>query len=90
MATSPPAASTRVPRLIAFLAALLAVTLIVSTYHVFDQSYDEAPHIGPGMEWLVSHTYTLDLLNAPFPRAVVALGPFLLGARPLIPEAGHL
>ena len=60
----------------------MAVTLIVSTYHVFDQTYDEAPHIGPGMQWLASHRYTLDLLNAPFARAVVAVGPFLLGARP--------
>ncbi len=70
------------PRLVALLAALLAVTLIVSTYHVFDQTYDEAAHIGPGMQWLADHTYTMDLLNAPFARAVIALGPFLLGGRP--------
>jgi len=82
MAISPATSSSRAPRLVALLAALLAVTLIVSTYHVFDQTYDEAPHIGPGMQWLVDHTYTLDLLNAPFARAVVAVGPYLLGARP--------
>ncbi|HWB31590.1 MAG TPA: glycosyltransferase family 39 protein [Acidobacteriaceae bacterium] len=74
--------STRAAKFSSLVVTLLAVTLIVSTYHVFDQTFDEAPHIGPGMEWLVSHTYTLDLLNAPFARAVVAIGPFLLGARP--------
>src|SRR5580698_8472771 len=74
--------STRMARLLALLICATAVALIVHTYGVFDQTYDEAPHIGPGMEWLGSHTYTLDRLNSPLPRAVIAVGPYLLGARP--------
>jgi hypothetical protein len=72
----------RLPRILSLVVLLAAVSLIVSTYHVFDQTWDESPHIGPGMEWIASHSYTMDLLNSPFPRVIVAMGPYLLGARP--------
>ena len=69
-------------RTVALLIAMCSVGLVVHTYATFDQMWDEGPHIGPGMEWLVKHTYKMDRMNSPLPRGFIALGPYLQGARP--------
>lgn len=65
----------------AVLLTLIAVTRIVSTYHVFSQSTDEPDHVGPGMEWLQYGTYTFEPLHPPLARVAVSLGPYLAGLR---------
>lgn len=68
-------------------AACLAVLLItaglriVSTYHVFNHTIDEASHIAGGIEWWQKGTYTLETKHTPLARISVALGPYLAGAR---------
>jgi hypothetical protein len=67
----------------ACLAALLLVGgfRIVSTYHVFNHTIDEASHIEGGIEWWQKGTYTLEPKHMPLARISVALGPYLAGAR---------
>lgn len=69
------------PVVIAVASVLVATLLIVLTYSVFDQTYDEGEHLAAGMEWLDHGTYTYDPLNPPLARVAVALGPYLAGAR---------
>jgi len=58
---------------------VVAVARIVSTYHVFNQAYDEPAHIACGMEWLDKGTFTMEPQHPPLPRIAVALGPYLAG-----------
>jgi hypothetical protein len=69
------------PILAAVLAVLTATLLIVTTYPVFSQTYDEGAHLAAGMEWLDRGSYSYDLVNPPLPRVAIALGPYLAGAR---------
>jgi len=59
----------------------LAILRIVSTYHVFNQTIDEASHIAGGIEWWQKGTYTLEPKHTPLARISVALGPYLAGVR---------
>jgi hypothetical protein len=68
----------------ALLLVLVGVVRIVSTYHVFNQSYDEPAHIACGMEWLDRGTFTMEPQHPPLPRVMTALGPYLSGLR--LPE----
>ena len=65
------------------LSLLLAVAVlrIVSTYHVFNHTIDEASHIAGGIEWWDKGTYTLETKHTPLARVSVALGPYLAGVR---------
>ena len=65
------------------LAACLAIgtTRIVSTYHVFNQTWDEPAHVAAGMQWLDQGLYTYEPLHPPLARVMVALGPRLVGSR---------
>src|SRR6266704_4414368 len=65
------------------LSLLLAVGVlrIVSTYHVFNATIDEASHIAGGIEWWDKGTYTLETKHTPLARVSVALGPYLAGVR---------
>jgi len=68
--------------LVAGLVLIIFATLrIATTYPVFTQTYDEPWHIACGMEWLDKGTYTYELWAPPLPRVLVAVGPYLLGAR---------
>jgi hypothetical protein len=58
---------------------------IVSTYPVFNQTWDEPAHVAAGMEWLDRGSYTYEPLHPPLARVMVALGPRLAGIR----SAGH-
>jgi hypothetical protein len=68
---------------VAFLA--IGVARIVSTYHVFNQTWDEPAHVAAGMQWLDRGQYTYEPLHPPLARVMVALGPRLAGIR----SAGH-
>jgi len=59
----------------------LAVVRVVSTYTVFNSTYDEPVHIACGMEWLQWGSSTCELQHPPLARVAVALGPFLKGLR---------
>ena len=59
----------------------IAVLRIVSTYHVFNATIDEASHIAGGIEWWDKGTYTLETKHTPLARVSVALGPYLAGVR---------
>ena len=65
----------------------IGVARIVSTYHVFNQTVDEAAHLAAGMEWLDRGTYTLETSHPPLARIAIALGPFLSGLR--LPPGGN-
>ena len=66
----------------AFVALLLIATArIVATYPVFNDTVDEAWHIGCGMVWLSGRVYDCNPEHPPLARAMMALGPYLAGAR---------
>ena len=69
------------PHVIALLSVVVATTLIIRTYSVFDQFYDEAAHLACGMEWLDHHTYLLEPLHPPLARVAAAILPYLHGSR---------
>lgn len=54
---------------------------IISTYHVFSQTFDEPMHIACGLEWWDRGTYTIESQHPPLARLAAALGPYLAGAR---------
>jgi Dolichyl-phosphate-mannose-protein mannosyltransferase len=80
--------SSRIARLAALFLVLIAIGRIVSTYHVFNQAYDEPAHIACGMEWLDKGTFKMEPQHPPLPRVAVALGPYLAGLR--LPEVGFV
>jgi len=61
----------------------LAIARVISTYAVFNSTSDEPAHIACGMEWLQWGTYTYEPQHPPLARAMIALGPYLAGIRPL-------
>ena len=54
---------------------------VVSTYHEFNNMYDEPAHIAAGMEWLSRGTYTYEPQHPPLSRVAAAIGPWLAGER---------
>src|SRR4051812_12566181 len=69
------------PWLILAVCALAGVLRIVSTYPVFNQTWDEPAHVAAGMEWLDRGRYTYEPLHPPLARVASALGPRLAGIR---------
>jgi 4-amino-4-deoxy-L-arabinose transferase-like glycosyltransferase len=63
------------------LASALAAARVVSTYADVSETFDEPAHISSGMEWLDRGRYTYDPLHPPLARALIAIGPWLVGAR---------
>ena len=62
---------------------------IVRTYHFYNQSIDEPAHVNCGLEWLGQGTYTAEPKHPPLPRVLMAIGPYLHGARFDL-KRGHL
>ncbi len=64
------------------LALLIGIALvrIVSTYHVFNATIDEGPHLACGIQWY-QHAYTYDPKHTPIARISIALLPYLSGVR---------
>jgi Dolichyl-phosphate-mannose-protein mannosyltransferase len=69
-------------RLLALALILIASVRIVSTYSVFSHTSDEPAHVACGIEWLANGVYTWEPQHPPLARVAVALGPYLIGARP--------
>jgi len=69
-------------RALALALILLASARIVSTYGVFSHTSDEPAHVACGIEWLANGVYTWEPQHPPLARVAVALGPYLIGARP--------
>jgi len=61
----------------------VACIRVISTYPALSLTVDEPSHLACGMEYVASHSYTLDVQNPPLARAMLALGPYLDGSRPL-------
>lgn len=60
---------------------VIATARIVATYPVFNDTVDESWHIGCGMEWLSGRAYDCNPEHPPLARGMMALGPYLAGAR---------
>src|SRR5271165_2422004 len=58
----------------------IGILRIVSTYHVFNATIDEGPHLACGIQWFQG-TYTYDQKHTPIARISVALLPYLAGVR---------
>jgi 4-amino-4-deoxy-L-arabinose transferase-like glycosyltransferase len=75
-------AHARPPTLIALaLVTLLALALAASTWHVFDQTWDEPEHVAAGLALLDRGHYVYDIQHPPLARLALAVGPYLAGAR---------
>jgi hypothetical protein len=72
---------TRRAAAIAWALILLGTVRIVSTYHVFNHTSDEPPHIACGIQWLDQGIYTYEHQHPPLTRVMEAIGPYLAGAR---------
>jgi Dolichyl-phosphate-mannose-protein mannosyltransferase len=66
-------------RTIALVAVAIASLRILSTYTVFNQTFDEPLHIACGIEWLGGVICADE--TPPLARVAEAVGPYLLGAR---------
>ena len=66
---------------LALLASLIAAVRIGSTWRIFNETTDESYHIACGMQWLSAGRYTYETQHPPLARIVVALGPYLDGAK---------
>src|SRR5437867_1941786 len=66
---------------VAALLVVLGAARIVMTCRVFSATVDEGTHLSAGLELLQFHRYTVQWLNPPFPRLVMAAIPFLAGLR---------
>jgi hypothetical protein len=66
----------------------VACARIISTYSALSLTTDEPTHFVCGLEYLAKHVYRIDLQHAPLSLIMLALGPYLLGARPLVPLPG--
>jgi hypothetical protein len=66
---------------LALLFILVGAVRIISTYRVFNQTFDEPKHIASGLEWWERGTYTIDSQQPPLARVAATLGPYLAGVR---------
>ena len=85
---SAPPLSERLESLLAQRAAAIVVALILIasvriafTYTVFNHTSDEPAHIACGLQWLDQGIYHYEHQHPPLTRVMVALGPYLAGAR---------
>jgi len=60
---------------------LLACLLATGSWHVYSNTWDEPEHLAAGVELLDRHRYEYDTEHPPLARALLALGPYLAGAR---------
>jgi 4-amino-4-deoxy-L-arabinose transferase-like glycosyltransferase len=60
---------------------LIACLLSASTWLVYSNTWDEPEHLAAGIELLDRGKYEYDTEHPPIVRALIALGPYLAGAR---------
>jgi 4-amino-4-deoxy-L-arabinose transferase-like glycosyltransferase len=66
--------------LVALLLMIVSLGVILHTWTIYDQTWDENFQIARGMDWLMKHNYRGDSIDPPLPPVMVALGPYALGA----------
>jgi 4-amino-4-deoxy-L-arabinose transferase-like glycosyltransferase len=59
----------------------MAVAVVSGTWATFTATYDEPFHIACGMQWIDKGVYIYGVEHPPLARIVLALGPYLKGAR---------
>jgi 4-amino-4-deoxy-L-arabinose transferase-like glycosyltransferase len=75
-----PGASPATRVALAFL-ILAACLLAASTWRIYSNTWDEPEHLAAGIELLDKGRYEYDTEHPPIVRALMALGPYLAGAR---------
>src|ERR1700742_2221162 len=78
--TTAPAVSTATRVALAFL-ILAACLLTASTWRVYSNTWDEPEHLAAGIELLDRGRYEYDTEHPPIARILMAIGPYLAGAR---------
>ena len=68
-------------RLALALIILLACALAAGSWRVYSNTWDEPEHLAAGIELLDRGQYEYDTEHPPFGRVLLALGPYLAGAR---------
>jgi 4-amino-4-deoxy-L-arabinose transferase-like glycosyltransferase len=69
---------------LALLALVVGASLLVaSTWRYFGQTWDEPEHLAAGLSLLEHDHYVYDIQHPPLARALIAIGPYLAGARSL-------
>src|SRR5687768_3378379 len=71
----------RMRRAAVILLLLLGAIRIAATYTTFSETADEPTHLSAGLQILTQHRYALQYQNPPLPRILIALPPWLAGAR---------
>lgn len=71
--------SRRTSSLLASLIVAIGVLRIAATYTTFSETNDEIMHLTAGLELYQEHRYTLQIVNPPLPRVVIAFVPYLAG-----------
>lgn len=61
----------------------VACCRIISTYGALSLTNDEPTHFACGLEYVTKHVYRIEAQHPPLSRMMEALGPYLMGARPL-------
>jgi hypothetical protein len=70
-----------VTRVALALLILAACLLAASTWRIYSNTWDEPEHLAAGIELLDKGRYEYDTEHPPIVRALMALGPYLAGAR---------
>jgi hypothetical protein len=65
----------------ALLVALIATLAAASTWHVFGHTWDEPEHLAAGLALIDHGRYQYDIQHPPIGRLLMAMGPYLAGAR---------
>jgi 4-amino-4-deoxy-L-arabinose transferase-like glycosyltransferase len=73
--------STPAARLALAFLILVACLLAASTWRIYSNTWDEPEHLAAGIELLDRGRYEYDTEHPPFARILMALGPYLMGAR---------
>jgi hypothetical protein len=68
-------------RAAALLALAIALVAVASTARTFSVTVDEPAHLAAGIQWLSTGHAGYDPQHTPLARIVIALGPYLRGAR---------
>jgi 4-amino-4-deoxy-L-arabinose transferase-like glycosyltransferase len=70
-----------VTRALLVVVIVMASLLAASTWRVYGHTWDEPEHLAAGMELLDRGKYEYDIQHPPLARVLIALGPYLAGAR---------
>jgi len=70
-------------RLILALLVLIGCVLISTTWRQYINTWDEPEHLAAGLELIETGHYRYDIQHPPLARVVIAIGPWLLGAKSL-------